>query len=449
MGVYLAVVDHDERFYRGLTKEPFIVNSFVQNTEADREKLNVLLYKTYSGDVLTNAPTCECHNPALTGTSNKGAICPECGSMVKSPMDETLEPMVWLKAPEGIDALMNIGIYTMLDTSFRRKDFSFIQWLTNPRYVSEQEPIRLMPNFRDAIESAGIERGWNSFVRNFDLIFKILVEVVGMDDKAKHEKMYELVTFIQENRDLVFCQHIPLPNKALFVVEESNMGPFADYTILPAIDAIRTVVGIDTAEKNYSIRTKEGRVAKAIALLSDFIQEQYEKFFHPKPGLFRKQKFGVRSPFSFRAVISSITGVHDYLDMQIPWSIGCVIFKPMILNKLLKRRDENGKPFTIPSARRYLNAFTRRYSAILDEVFKEIIAGTGLRGYPALLQRNPSLERASMLLQFITGVKTDLSDPTISTSILSCKGFNSDFDGRALPSWVNNPLNDNQWKMVA
>ncbi len=425
MGVYLEIVDNDDRFYRGLTREPFIINDYELLTEADRDKLNSILYKTYSGDVLSNAPSCECKNPALIGTSNIGAICPECGGEVKAPVDETLEPTVWFRAPEGIDSLMNIGVYTMLDIHFRRKDFSFIQWLTNPRYQYEQEPIRLMPSFRDALESAGIERGWNSFTRNFDTIFKILVEVVGMDDKTKHEKMFELVQFVQENRHKIFCRHIPLPNKALFVVEESNMGPFVDWTMINAIDAIRTVTGIDTIGNNFSVRTKEGRTAKAIALFSDFIQEQYEKLFHPKPGLFRKQKFGIRSHFSFRAVISSITGVHDYLDMQIPWSIGCVVFRPMIINKLLRRVDNNGKPFTIPSARRYLNAYTRRYSTILDEIFQEIIIGTGLRGFPAQLQRNPSLERASMLLQFITKVKTDLTDPTISMSILSCKGYNA------------------------
>jgi hypothetical protein len=48
------------------------------------------------------------------------------------------------------------------------------------------------------------------------------------------------------------------------------------------------------------------------------------------------------------------------------------------------------------------------------------------------MQRNPSLERGSAQLVYITKVKTVVEIPTVSISILDVKGLNADFDGDQL-----------------
>jgi len=423
-GIFLELVDHDDRFVRGLSRAPFIVNDFDIVSARDIDYLNQMLYTTYNGDLLTNVPSCECK--ATSGPSNRGAVCPICETEVKSQIDEYLEPTVWLRAPHGVAKLMNLEVWALLDKVFTRSDFSFLQWLTNPRYDPFKKPLNYLLKVEEVMRESGLERGYNNFVNNFDALFDILVTHVGMKEKNKRDEVQELVTFINENRNIIFCNHLPLPNKTLFVVEESNMGPFVDYTILGALDAIRTVVGIDTPSKGYATHVKEGRIARVLALLAEYQIKQYKELFAPKEGLFRKQRYGFRCHFTFRAVVSSITGPHNYLDCEIPWSVGLIAFRPFLVNKLFKRG------YTPITARRLLDEHSRRYHPLLDELMNEVINSTKYDGFPFTLQRNPSLERASMQLLFIKRVKTDVSDPTISMSILIVRGYNADFDGDAL-----------------
>lgn len=428
MGIHLELVDHDDRFHRGLSREPLIVNDYDVSSARDLDQLNDLLFTTYSGDLLSNLASCECKK--TVGNSNKGAICPHCETEVKPQVDEYLEPTVWLRGPRLPNGqymrLVNLQVWALLDKIFTRSDFSFLQWLTNPRYDPFKKPLNYLVKVEEVMREQGLQRGYNNFINNFDALFDILVQHVGMKEKNKREEVQELVALIQENRNIIFPQHLPLPNKSMFVVEESNMGPFVDYTILGALDAIRTVVGIDSPSNDFATHVKEGRIARVLALLAEYQTKQYRELLAPKEGVFRKQRFGTRCHFTFRAVVSSITGPHNYLDCEIPWSVGLVVFQPMLLGKLYRL---GYNPLT---AKRFLDEHARRYNPLLDQLLQEIVQSTKYDGYPFTLQRNPSLERGSMQVLFIKRVKTDISDPTISMSILIVRGYNADFDGDEL-----------------
>ena len=73
---------------------------------------------------------------------------------------------------------------------------------------------------------------------------------------------------------------------------------------------------------------------------------------------------------------------------------------------------------------------------ILNELIEESPYATirsGKKGIPIVLQRNPTLDRLSAQLLYVTKFKSDnLEDNTIGLSVLVLKGPNADFDGDAL-----------------
>ncbi len=123
-----------------------------------------------------------------------------------------------------------------------------------------------------------------------------------------------------------------------------------------------------------------------------------------------------------RGVITSISGAHHYEEVHIPWAQGLELFKVHLISKLLHRGYKFIDAFNL------IEASGRVYIPLLAELFRELIAetsaGLGSIGIPCTLQRNPTLVRAASQCLFITWVKDDINDQTISFSPLCTKGPN-------------------------
>jgi DNA-directed RNA polymerase beta' subunit len=198
------------------------------------------------------------------------------------------------------------------------------------------------------------------------------------------------------------------------------MGTYVDATAPVAVNAIRLMVGIDTALSIHSDKVKENRTIKMIAETAMFYDEYARNVLAKKEGTFRKHVYGTRSHFSFRAVISSLTEWHRYDEVHIPWGIGIAALE-LHLKKLLMR--EGMTPW---QADQFIAEHTQKYHPKLDAMFQELIArAPSGKGICITLQRNPSLGRASCQTVYVTKVKTDVEIPTISMSILIVKGFNA------------------------
>jgi hypothetical protein len=305
----------------------------------------------------------------------------------------------------------------------------------------------------EQVQELNIPRGYNNFVEHFDEIVDALFDLKGfrstgakmvsggfldrlwtkvgnliarvLNMKPKKE-IDPLHLLIKTQRDCVFSQYLPLPNRALLVIEETNVGTYVDPIVTGAVDAIRTIVGIDSPLSSFSVRTKENRTVKALAQIAEFNDELARTTLAKKEGIFRKHVFGTRSHFSFRGVISSLTDTHEYDEIHIPWGIGVSLLELHLMGKLLRRG------YTPNEARAFLYEHAQKYHPLLDELFQLLISECPYKGLPVVFQRNPSLERGSAQAMFITKVKTDVEIPTVSLSILSVVGFNADFDGDQL-----------------
>lgn len=342
-------------------------------------------------------------------------------------MDLDLEPLLWIRAPTGVISLMNPLVWTMLNEKFTKSSFSIIQWLCDTTY----KPQVKIPVIMEDVLNLGIARGWNNFVSNFDSIIAALFEIKGF--RAKKGIPDPLEILLKQSRDCVFSQFLPLPNRSLLVIEETNTGTYADPIITGAVDAIRTMVGIDSILSNHTVRMKENRTVKTISQLAEFYDELAKNTLAKKEGIFRKHIFGTRSHFSFRGVISSLTEKHNYDEIHIPWGIGISVFRIHLVNKLFKLG------YTPNNAIGFLNEHAQKYHPLLDQLFNELISESPAPGPNCIMQRNPSLERGSAQSVYITKVKTDPNIPTVSMSILTVKGLNADYDGKLDCRQFNKP----------
>lgn len=414
MGIRLELINYTRRFGQ-LRRPPSIINDLSAATKEDKENLNKLIYTKHGSDLLSNLPSCDCGE--LDREDLIGVFCEECQSVCKPAMEQTLEPILWFRAPKGVQALINPTIWWMLCSRFARNRFNVIMWLCDTSYT----PKVRTPDVVDQLIAAGVDRGYNNFVNNFDKIMNILFELKAYRSKSK--SMDDLRTVLMQYRDCIFSQYLPIPNRALLVIEDSTMGMYIDPIIVGAVDAIRTMVSIDDPNSGHSVRRKENRVAKTLDQISIFYNGVYTTTFAGKPGVFRKHIYGTRCDFSFRAVISSLTCRHDYRELFIPWGIGVSLFRYHLVNKLYK------VGMSATQSIEFLQSHAQKYHEQLDKLFQELIDESPYLGVPCVFQRNPSLGRASAQALFITKVKTDVHDPTVSFSILDVVGPNADYDG--------------------
>jgi hypothetical protein len=404
-------------------KSPVIINDLPAFSEQDKEKLNKLIYTTFSRDLLTNIPSCECGD--ITGEYNidskgVGVYCPKCDTRVKPLFDQDLQPLTWIRSPNGVAPLMNPIVWTMLTQHFTHSNFNVIQWLTDTSYhPSTIPPLTQCAVQEITINGQPIQRSYNFFVENFDAIIDALYEIKPFKVKRNHKAV--LRTVIEKHRDCVFSRFLPIPHRSLLVVEKNDLGTYVDPITTGAVDAIRTLAGIDTEYKIHSQRTKENRTARTIAQLAEFYETIYDKHLAKKEGIFRKHVFATRSHFSFRAVISSTTDAHNYDEIYIPWGVATSVLRIHLMNKLMKLG------YTPNEAILFINEHAQKYSPLLDSLFKELIAeAPNGRGISCNLNRPPSLLRGSIQHVYITKVKTDPDIPTVSLPILIVRSLNAD-----------------------
>lgn len=427
MGVFQRLVNLDKVFAGITGKSPIIINDLPAFSEEDKEKLNRLIYTTFSRDLLSNVPSCECGE--ITGEYNidskgVGVYCSKCETRVKPLFDHDLQPLTWIRSPTGVERLMNPIVWTMLTQYFTHSGFSVIQWIADTGYHPSTIPPATLHAVQDiVIGGQPIQRGYNYFVQNFDAIIDALYEIKPF--RVKRGSTSVLRKIIAEHRDCIFSAYLPIPHRSLLVVEKNDLGTYVDPITTAAVDAIRTLAGIDTEYRIYSPRVKENRTVKTIAQLADFYETIYNKHLSKKEGIFRKHVFATRSHFSFRAVISSITDAHNYDEIYIPWGVATSVLRIHLMNKLLKLG------YTPNEAILFINEHAQRYNPLLDKLFKELISeAPNGRGISCNLNRPPSLARGSIQHVYITKVKADPSIPTVSLSILIVRSLNADFDGK-------------------
>lgn len=419
-GIYEECVSHDELF-ANLTFEPVIANFMDVETLEGKEKLNKLLYSRYEGDSLNVVPCCDCG--ALYGADHLEEVCVECGTTCAYITEKALESLLWIKAPDKINCLINPTAWIILSNAYTTSGFNLLEWLTDSSYQPPPKTVIKMERMLEKYKSYGYERGLNSFYENFDNIIAGLYSSKLVKDYGPNKDTIQ--TWIKENRSKIFSQYLPIPSKVSFVVESSGTTTFVDKKITLAFDAVHAMIAIENSSIPLSIKRKESKVVKAIKTLSEYYREFSRDTLGAKPGIFRKHVFGGSLYFTARAVISSIPGPHNYDELYLPWTLSLQLFSLHITNKLSKYPYF----YTPNQINDLLRDYALKHNPLLERILNDLIKDSPYGRIPFVFQRNPSLVRGSAQLLWCPKIKTDPRDTTISWSPMVFKAANADCDG--------------------
>jgi hypothetical protein len=427
VGAYFGVANYDDVFADIPADRRILINNLESESEEQREQLNDLIYSKHEGNVMSVVPRCKCGE--LEAAHHLGTICEVCGTVVKE-VTEDIEPIMWLSTPVGLRKMIHPLFLAILRNELKQSHFDILHWMCDTRYVEPNTRPEVVVALEEFMRSHNIFRTYNSFVDNYDQLISFVRSY-----KRKKGQDEDLEDFMGQFKDLLFVNHIPLPNRSILILESTPLGGFSDPTTPMAVDAIRMLIGIDkkyvvSANSNkvtQALRHKQDRFIRGMIKLADYYEKYAKTNVFPKRGIIRKHELGSRVPFCGRAVVSSNTDVHDYRCIQIPWGVGVTVFRYHLMNKLRKLG------YTYRERNAMLNRYALEYSELIDSLFKELISEckNGI-GVPVSFHRNPTLERGSAQLVYIDQVIPDVDINTIIMSILIVRGFNADFDGDAM-----------------
>jgi hypothetical protein len=421
MGIHAQLVDFDAEFAK-LSYEPVLVNDFDTSIAEQKEEFERHLYSHYKdSESIEDSASCDCRHTKTVQLL--GVVCELCGTPVVSTTDRPIVPSMWIAAPDGVKGLVSPEVWIMLETALSVKEFNFLEFLTNTTYRYDLDHITSKETRRklDRLLAKNFPRGLNNFITNFDEIVEFLFSANIIDTNKN-----DLYQFIQRNKHLFFPKYLPIPSKICFVVESTTSGVYIDKPIAAAIDAALTIVSIRSTAYALKPAVVQNRVVKSLKSLALFHEVYDRTRLARKPGLFRRHVFGSRLHFTARGVITSISDPHEYDELHVPWGIATQLLKYHLVNKLMKR----GR--TASEALAFVYSHVLRYNEELDEIFKELIAEAPEKGIAVTLHRNPTLQRGSTQLFYVTRIKPRVSDNTIGMSVICLRAPNADFDGDQL-----------------
>ena len=440
MGISLEFVSFDNIFAKTET-DKIIINDINIFDNDYREILNSIIVKNYDEDTISLIPSCKCGH--IQGTYYVGDKCELCNTTVAHELENNINYLIWATKPIGVCEFISPIVLSMLEEKkikVNKTSIDLIQWLINPSYrltnklIDDCEMGNYILTF---IKKNNIERNYNSFVNNFNLIMEFLRDVHNKLKPKNTVKNNHFFDTIIKNKHIIFSNYLPFPNSIIFAYESNELGRFINKNIIGPLNSIRKLSGIDLRidVRPVTLLNKQNKVANSLYDLATYYKTYFKTNIFSKPGLIRQHILSTRSHFTARAVITSLTCKHKYDELHIPWAIGISLFRMHILNKLERRG------YTYKNACLLMLDYNRIYNPLLDEIFHELIhdSGTGIK---AFFNRNPSLTRSSIQSVRITNIKNDTNDNTFSMSLLIAPGFNADCDGDALNLTLVSGVND-------
>lgn len=409
MGLHLEVVDHNEMFH-SQPGEKLFANDFKINIQEEKEAFNNAIYSHFRDSDAVET-TVSCDGGCSTEAYKLGLTCQICNTEIVRSSSRPIKPSMWIRTPKGVTSLISPELWIMLSGYLAKKDFNFLEYLTNTSYRYDYDKINSAETKRrvDRLIARDFPRGLNNFIKHFDEIVAFLRQLGVISQRRG-----EFENFIETNRDKLFPDYLPIPSKLFFVVESTTSGVYMDKPIGAAVEAALTIAGIESSTTELSSTHIQNRVAKALKLLGIFHESYGRDRIAKKPGLIRKHVLGGRINLTARAVITSISEPHEYDEIHIPWGVACQLLKYHIVNKLKRKFRMTGR-----DAINYVYRNAVKYDKTLDDIFKELIRKSPEgRGLGVILARNPTLQRGSTQYLRVTKVTPDLSDTSIRMSVL-------------------------------
>lgn len=418
----LRLVDHDAQFDMNVNKagsNPVILNLEDLSAPDYIERLNDLISSDGAGsDFLAK---CQCGN--LEGNNRIGMRCPVCHTevAVSNLLDEDhLICRNWLSCPkELINGWMAPKIYLniaeWLTYDKRRRNY-----LDDILDVDSPVPFELM----DVVTG----KGFHYLYENFDRLMDYFIYNHPIISKKPDTAAMKLC--LQLNRERVFCHYIPILNSALSPYDKESAGSTNKkrYTDTTADNIRRAAISLSrfhySTKKKNRLLMAEQTVYKAFKDIVAYVEESTKKYISHKKAIPRTHIFGSRFHLSFRAVVTPIVKPHRYDELHVPIKLAVNTFRVQIYNRLFHRHNLN-----INQAVEKLHRALQIVDPDIINILKDLIDESPFPGIPCLWNRPPSIRDGSVMLKYITEIKEDINDSTVSITPVDAALPNLDFDG--------------------
>ena len=405
-----------DQYYRESTGTKIILNDLDEFSSDDIDTVNNSLMTVYNSDTIDIIPTCDCGH--LKGAYLEGTICNYCGTEVVNPQDQ-MNSILWLKALDN-DMLFLSPHYWLMLRNVMSKKIDYLRWLADTSY---NPPIDI-PSYMYGLKDMLGERSYPNVINNIDKIIIFLKEQPKFKKPTHMANLNMLLDVYTNQRDTILSNYLPVPNKKLFVMENTSKGKFTNLTVSDMIDLVMSWIKVSSGNKTFN--RKSNSTASVVSKLATLYSNYFGTYISSKVGIFRKHAYSFRSHFTFRAVITSIPGRHEADGVIVPWVIGVTAYRPHILNKLIKRG------YTYKQANKLLFKVVGSYDEVVSEILDELILEAKDQFLPVLIQRNPSLLQMSAIKVKISSFSKDPSIKSLQISSLIAKNMNADFDGDAI-----------------
>lgn len=382
--------------------------------------INRLLYTVYNTTIIDTTPKCGCG--AIHSSCRIGVFCHDCGTYCEEP-NKNKDPLLWVGSINNIPFITPI-FWGMLRRILDSK-VDCLRWLSDSSYNPQKKPD-FLPHMLTVI---GGVRSYENLYKNIPKLidyakqigkFKKDVDIVNQLDKLK---------FIWRNVKETRINYFSIPNKNLFVMESNSKGRFINLAVTDMVDVVNYWIKKSSDELDNHSAGKA--TAKLLSSYCDFSSQVFDNFMAGKKKIVRKHVYGSRANLAHRNTIVCVPKVHDYEIIEIPWNIGLTTYRPLVLNKLIRRG------FKYKQASKMIIMSVDRYNPIIHEILEELVRESPEKGLPTIAQRNPTLLQGSIQKVFAT-FKTDPLDNTVSISKLIVSNGNGDYDGDQLnftPCW--------------
>lgn len=434
----LELENHD-RVLVNIRFDRIIANDFDLQTTAGVENFYRAVSIEHVGEYTESTPHCACGQ--LTGGRNYGTPCSECGTRVLDDYERPFDSRVWVRAPRCTPGFVHPAIWDNLRAFFGSEAFMFL--------IDPDRPVPTHIKKLASFNEMKIHRGYNHFTTNV----REIIRIFSGNQKAEREKAEAFIRYLDKYDDLYFQSHLPFPTSNMFILEITPQAKFRQESREVATKALVELVKAEhiargEALTNSMMAKAEKGAALGLTQLTTFYRDFWKEEMAKKEGIWRQNIYGSLLHFTARGVIASLPDPQHYLECRIPWAMALQLYE-LELTGYLMRGFKDEPPMSILDIRRRLDRAATCFDPLLYAIFREMIDTSyfelldpeaALKGerkvykkaLPFLLQRNPSLMRASAQLLGFTDVNQDPKQNTIDTNTMILVGFNADYDGDAL-----------------
>ena len=389
----------------------------------------------------------KCHEGCLEGNYLIGKRCPSCNTVVQLE-DPHYRPNTWYQVEDGSDyKFIHTYFYVALSVYFNEQRMDFLRFITSKPLATNSKYNLLHEIFEDVYLET-IQEEYKDRPKDLQLAlsqpFKRSIEFfksnwltiltrIANTDKYDFSELHTLIEYFVSRNNLLYSTSLPLPPKRLITIERSKSKKLTAVDVskrLTKLVKIHTMSGCTNKYRELDYLNVE------LASLWMKMGKNRKGIISSKQGLVRHNIGSTSIIYGFRCEITLLNGVDaaTYDEIHAPYSMMVAILRYHIQNILAKRHNKPIFKFRARLNRAIRNFDQEIYDIMENDILKsnvippvpELGITEERTGLVVCEQRNPSQGSSSYRIMYLTHIKPNPHDTTVSSSHITMEMMNAD-----------------------